>query len=44
MMGYAVTRFWFPDKTGGEGDETFSQVQYMREVRLRNAEGIANSY
>lgn len=47
LMGWAAThRFYLPgpkEDTQTAGNE-FSQVQYMREVRLRNMEGIAGSY
>ena len=46
FLGWATTRFFFtpaPGDSAGHGND-FSQVQYMREVRLRNAESIAHSY
>ena len=46
FLGYATTHFFFRQESGenaaNAGNE-FSQAQYMREVRLRNAEGLAKA-
>ncbi|KAK4503592.1 hypothetical protein PRZ48_004507 [Zasmidium cellare] len=44
LCGYAITRFYFTDPPrqnvdGANGE--FSQAAYMRDVRLRNQDGIA---
>ena len=43
LLGYAITHRFFPPEKKELGDGEFSQAQYMREVRLRYAEQMANS-
>ncbi|KAF1952188.1 hypothetical protein CC80DRAFT_495530 [Byssothecium circinans] len=40
VMCYGVARFAFPDETQGPKEASAAQLDYMREVRARNLDGL----
>ena len=43
LIGYAITHRLFPNAKEDPVDNGFSQAQYMRDVRVRYAEQMANA-